>query len=411
MQSEKCKFKHDMLYWDFESGGFVTFKCSEPVIKDGFCIFHHSEYWKENEKELRERFYKKIERARKTGTKLLCIGYNLPSIEIGAEFKSAVYFSWAKFHGKADFSDSKFFGEACFPNAEFFEEAKFSRVHFSGVADFYFVKFFEGVRFYRAKFSERAFFTELRKGSEDGQTFLTEDLLDDAKLKSIVALRKASRTDPALSFLDVEFDKPELVRFNGFSLANTSFLHTDVSRINIGENVSWGSDRRMLDERRADKVERGVTHDVVATVYRRLRQNLESRMRYTEAGRFFIGEMECKRKNVKTKSSVLKWIRTNVFSALAWYKYMSKYGESYSRVVLWIVLAPILASILTTATQTSHLDQFTTMILQNLQGYILAFFQLKGDNVSELVLRIMGLLLMSQLYISLRRQFERRYKG
>lgn len=411
MQFQKCKFKHNMLYWDFQLEGFVTFKCFEPAIEEGLCIFHHPKYWNKNEEELRERFYEKVERVRKNGKKLLCVGYNLPSIEVRTEFKNAVYFSWTKFHGKAKFSEAKFFKEACFPNAEFFDQANFSHAHFSGVADFFCAKFFKEARFYRTKFSERAFFTELRKGSEDNQTFSTEDLLNDVKLKSIVALRKASRRDPTLSFLDTEFDKPELVRFNGFNLANTSFLHTDVSGINIGENVSWGSDRRIFDERRADMGERGVTHDVVATVYRRLRQNLESKMRYTEAGRFFIGEMECKRKNVKIKNPILRWTRTNILSALAWYKYMSNYGESYSRVILWILLTPNAAALFAAVTQTSHPQQFITNLLQNIQNYLLAFFQLKTDKAIELALRIISLLLMGQLYISLRRQFERRYKG
>jgi hypothetical protein len=410
MQSEKCRFKHNLLYWDFDLERFVEFKCSESAKKDGFCVFHHPEYWKDNEKQLRERFYEKVERVRRNGKKLLCIGYNLPSMEVEGEFKSAVYFSWAKFHGKADFSHANFFKEACFPNAEFFDQANFSHAHFSGVTDFFCAKFFGRTTFYRANFSERAFFTELRKGSEGDQTFSTEDLLNDAKLKSISALRKeASQRDPTLFFTDVEFDKPESVRFNGFDLTNTSFLHTDVSRINIGENVSWGSDRRIFDERLADMGERGVTHDVVATVYRRLRQNLESKMRYTEAGRFFIGEMECKRKSVKIKSFVLRWIRTNVLSALAWYKYMSNYGESYSRVFLWILLTPTVAAILATIAQTQH--QFMTSFSQNLQNHYFAFFQLKTDNVVELALRIISLLLMGQLYISLRRRFERRYKG
>jgi hypothetical protein len=254
----------------------------------------------------------------------------------------------------------------------------------------------------------------LRKGSKDDQTFSTEDLLNDAKLKSIVALRelrKGSKDEPTLSFFNVEFDKPEMAKFEGFSFANTSFLQAEVSKIDIGESMSWGSDRRIFDERRADMGSSSRTYDVVATVYRRLRQNLESKMRYTEAGRFFIGEMECKRKNVKIKNPILRWTRTNILSALAWYKYMSNYGESYSRVILWILLTPNAAALFAAVTQTSHPQQFITNLLQNIQNYLLAFFQLKTDNAIELALRIISLLLMGQLYISLRRQFERRYKG
>jgi hypothetical protein len=84
MQFEECKFKHNGLYWDFESKGYIAFKCSEPAIKDGLCIFHHPDYWKENEEQLQERFLEKVEGViggvRRNGKKLLCIGYNFPSI-------------------------------------------------------------------------------------------------------------------------------------------------------------------------------------------------------------------------------------------------------------------------------------------------------------------------------------------
>lgn len=382
MHSKNCRFKD--RYWDFESEGLVEFKCSEPAIKDDLCIFHHPEYWKENEKQVRERFYEKVETARRNRKKLVCRGYNLPSIEVTGEFKSPIYFSRTKFHGKASFSKTKFSREASFPHAEFSEEADFSHASFSGTADFFRAEFSGKAYFDFARFSDKAFFTRLRKGSSN---------------------------DPVLYFQNVEFDKPELVMFDEFDFVNTSFLYTDVSKIDIGEKVSWGSDRRIFDERRADKWEFPPPYEVVATVYRRIRQNLESEMRHTEAGRFFVGEMECKRKNVKIKNSVLRWIRVNMLSALAWYKYMSNYGESYSRVLLWILLTPIVPAILTTLTQTLHPHQFVDRLLQNLQNYMFGFFQLKADNSIEFALKIMGLLLMGQLYISLRRQFERRYKS
>lgn len=383
MHSKKCKFKD--RYWDFESDGFVEFKCSEPAIKDDFCVFHHPRYWKGHKKQVREKFYEKVEAARRNKKKLLCRGYNLPSIEVTGEFESPFYFSRVKFHGKVSFSKTKFSREVSFPHAEFSEEAVFSHVEFSGTADFFRAQFSRKAYFDFARFSEKAFFTRLRKDSNNN--------------------------DPVLYFQNVEFNKPELVMFDQFNLANTSFLYTDVSKIDIGEKVSWGSDRRIFDERRADKWEFPPPYEVVATVYRRIRENLESKMRYTEAGRFFVGEMECKRKNVRIKNSVLRWIRVNILSALAWYKYMSNYGERYSRILLWIFLTPTVAAILTTLTQTLQSHQSISNLLQNLQNYLFALFQLKADKPIEFALKIIGLLLMGQLYISLRRQFERRYRG
>jgi hypothetical protein len=378
----ECKFKEE--YWEFEAEGLVKFKCAEPAVKNGFCIFHHPKYWRENKTQVTEAFYEKVDTTKRDRKKLLCIGYNLPSIKVRGEFRSPVFFSKTKFHRKADFSKTKFFREVGFPLAEFSKGADFSHTNFYGVADFFNAKFSGKARFDFAKFSERAFCTSLRTDSRD---------------------------DPTLFFNNVEFDKPELVIIGRYNMANTSFLMTDVTKIYISDKVNWGSDRRIFDERRADAGEDHVYYEHVATVYRRLRQNLESKMRYVEAGRFFIGEMECKRKSVRVKNPVLRWIRTNILSALAWYKYMSKYGESYSRVILWIALTPTVAALLKTVTQTLHPHQFITNLLQNLQNSIFAFFQLKTDTSEELGLRIISLLFMGQLYISLRRQFERRYKG
>ena len=382
MQSRKCRFED--RYWSFESHGYLSFKCSEPAVKDDLCVFHHPTYWKENEEFVRERFYEKVEKAKKQGKELICRKYNLPSITVTGEFKNHVNFTRTSFHGKTSFSRTKFHKSACFPHAEFSEEADFSHASFSGIADFFHALFSKKARFNLAEFSEKAYFTRLRGGSGDR---------------------------PTLFFVSSKFDQPESVMIDQFNLANTSFLYTDVSKVDIGERIFWGHDRRTFDERRADDGEHGVYYEVVATVCRRLRQNLESKMRYRESGRFFIGEMECKRKNVKIKSDVLGWIRTNVISALAWYKYMSNYGESISRVVSWMLAVVIIPALLITLTQTPQLQQAETSFIQNLQNSMFAFFQLKSDNSIDFVLRLIGLLMVTQLYISLRRQFERRYRG
>lgn len=384
----KCKFRKKI--WDSEFDKTVVFRCPEQTVKDGFCIFHHPKYWKKNKKQVREAFHEKLENAREDRNKLLCIGYNLPSVKIRGEFRSSLYFSWTKFHGRSNFSHARFFRDVSFAHAEFSKEADFSHTSFSGLADFFRVRFRQKARFEMAKFSGRVFVTRLQGKLRN----------DPGKPRNV----------PTLFFLNVEFEKPEMVLFDDFNLARTSFQYTDVSKINFGERLTWGSERRIFDEKLADRGEPFVIYEVVANVYRRLRRNFESRMHYSEAGRFFVGEMECKRKNVQTKNPILRWVRVNILSALAWYKYMSKYGESYSRVIAWMVLTPTLATLLTTLIQMPRLDHFLTVIWQNLQDYVFAVLQLKTDNLQELALRTLSLLLMAQLYISLRRQFERRYK-
>jgi hypothetical protein len=88
-----------------------------------------------------------------------------------------------------------------------------------------------------------------------------------------------------------------------------------------------------------------------------LRENYEYRMRYDEAGQFFIREMELKRnyrevppkeekedevkeepqpEHEKEQEDILdikrnNWFRRNLFSLTAWYYHLSRYGESIWR--------------------------------------------------------------------------------
>jgi len=459
-----CKYK--IRYWDYEARKFLLFECTKKAVKDGFCIFHHPNCWKEYPVKVANEFYKKVESAIQNNEKLLCIGFNLPELTLRMKFEKPVYFNSSGFHGKTDFQGAAF-NRACFQratfnkaffrgatfkqeldfnkstfNAAYFSKATFGRANFCntifGKAVFkeaifneaYFANAtFNEAYFTGAKFNEKADFRRARFNIADfiyatfgkadfvSTEFNEEVCFNNATFSQayFFALRRKRENsiygnDPILKFKSVDFCNPEEAHFDYFDLSNTSFAYTDVSRVDIGERIQWKTNEKMYDERLAD--EGKLPYGKVATVYRRLRQNLESKMRYTEAGRFFTGEMECKRKDVENKNHVLKWLRTNVFSTLAWYKYFSNYGESYQRLIPWIIGTPFLAAFLTTLLQTSlsSLAQFTTDFQQNLRNYIFAFFQLKTDNTIELAIRILSLLLMGQLYIALRRQFERKYK-
>ncbi|MCJ7634343.1 pentapeptide repeat-containing protein [Candidatus Bathyarchaeota archaeon] len=470
-----CNYEHE--YFDFSEKMSLLFKCKEKDVKDGFCIFHHPRYWKEFPKNVIDRLHQKVAFSIKNNEELQCIGYNLPMITFsGLLFAMPVDFSYSKFHEMVDFSTAVFNETANFSRATFNGEVRFSGVTFKGKAIFCGVTFngiarfratFKGratflkatfngeVRFSKATFSEIVYF---RKAIFNNKAYFSEIEFTRAYFFRAIFNNKAyfsktriginarfsgakfhevefvglvrqkdgvlSTNDPVLIFEDATFNNPKNTRFDQLDLSNVSFVLTDISQIDIGENVRWDANKKLLDERRAEKGE--VSYEKVATVYRRLRQNLESKLRYAEAGRFFIAEMEVKRKNVKTKNRVLRWLRTNFLSALAWYKYFSNYGENYQRVILWIVLTPFAAALLTTLFITplpylsrfpvnfqdyiNRLNQFFINFQSYYSDYLFAFFQLKSDNFGELALRMFSLLLMGQLYIALRRQFERRGK-
>jgi len=147
----------------------------------------------------------------------------------------------------------------------------------------------------------------------------------------------------------VKFEKPEQVFFQEIDLANVSFANTDISRLNFGDKVRFGgNDKNTIIEevhllrQSQDSTIEGpkVNLKTVLSVYRNLRENYEFRLRYDEAGVFFVKEMELKRiyKEINSDNpfQVVKrnWIRRNVLSVLSIYKIVSNYGESYLRPIL-----------------------------------------------------------------------------
>jgi hypothetical protein len=69
---ERLKCKYELEYYDHFSKKPEIFRCGEDAVKDGYCIFHHPEYWKEHKDEVREKFMYKVEDAikNKKGTAL-----------------------------------------------------------------------------------------------------------------------------------------------------------------------------------------------------------------------------------------------------------------------------------------------------------------------------------------------------
>ena len=102
------------------------------------------------------------------------------------------------------------------------------------------------------------------------------------------------------------FQTPEDIIFQRVNLSRVSFVNTDLTRINFGEEVQFGEmdefrtfdEERLIysnvfkDENKRSKVNLGN----VLSLYRGLRENYEYRLRYDEASRLFVQEMNLKRK-------------------------------------------------------------------------------------------------------------------
>jgi len=158
------------------------------------------------------------------------------------------------------------------------------------------------------------------------------------------------------------------------------------------------------------------TAGMVAQAYRKLRQLYEDDKRYSEAGDFFVSEMEVKRNYHETmhekdtlkpkKRSFLDPIR--VLYTL--YFELSKYGESIFLPIIWSGLTLFLFSFINTIFCCPIKDQFFWYFLSNsFPNIVMAFFPFSEISTPFfLLIRIIGVILLTLLLIALKRHFERK---
>jgi hypothetical protein len=200
----------------------------------------------------------------------------------------------------------------------------------------------------------------------------------------------------------------------------------------------------------------------IKAVYRNLRENYEYRMRYDEAGQFFIREMELKRKyreviSAKEDGDEIKFevkvkqnnrFRRNLFSLTGWYYHLSRYGESIWRPTLAGLVIVILSTLFwlmqsnptvepslyttkcnpnvisdATMTNTSNFIGLCEYGIRNYAHWSKAFERSLADflpllptgdfkmGLIDFVIKIIGgAVTFGLLAIALRRRFERRYR-
>lgn len=365
------------------------------MVGSEFCIFHDSNYIKEHydeyEVEAVKRLEKRIQISLSKKEPLQCIGYAIPSIEFAKYFMNFLYpvyfnratfhdadFSGARFAHGASFCRSSFHSKADFSGAEFFGKANFSGVTFSDVVDFNGAKFFGEAHFQGSEFSSETnysgatffdlayFFASIfnyisftgskfsREASFSKSTFCDKTYFNGSQFLMKADFTEAifsNRTDfsgavfsetwPTL-FQSVIFEQPGKVFFNDNNLSNVSFTTSDITRVRFGPRVRWGGKDyfRVIEEEWLRKNQPGtdksehVTLDLVLSVYRNLRESYEYQLRYDEAGKFFIKEMELKRNYRRAKSGFESkrncWFRRNL-SLIGIYHFVSDYGESIKR--------------------------------------------------------------------------------
>lgn len=226
-----------------------------------------------------------------------------------------------------------------------------------------------------------------------------------------------------------------------FRIRMFSFLHTDVSRFRF-TNVDWRQEpawrtprQRVMDSIRARlkvkmadrRVARVVDEDflpyrpgvelsqevpwradpnLVADLYRDLRQSYESRGSYHEAGQFHVREMEMRR--IAHMQPLDHRVRHAVErGSLNLYRAFSLYGESYTRPLAWLGGLLLLAwGWHALSDGRTEAFRFLPHHVAFVNGLHILFPFLKGG-VLDGALRILALTIAALLVMALRRAFMR----
>jgi uncharacterized protein YjbI with pentapeptide repeats len=380
---EKCKY--EQVYHDFTSGKPKIYKCEEDAVKDGYCIFHHPEYWKEHKEEVRKKFMEKVEYAINNKKHLICIGYKLPKVDLSRKtFEAPVYFTGTIFYEEANFYEAKF-SDAEFGGAIFYEEANFGEAIFSSDVYFNGTVFYSDAVFSGATFSSRADFSKAK--------FSSYVNFKNADFERVTAFEDLITTnDSFIVFESCKFKEPRLVSFRGTDIMCFLFLSTDIEKISL-RNVKFSEKILKVHELLKDPKSRiEYTFDDVIETYGRLRGNFERNHRFSEAGKFFIGEMEARRTrkyyeflrehekskkegfrerlSFNLKKLYLK-VYTDLISPFALYKAFSEYGESITRPIAWslltILATPILLMLLEGQTSPqSFINSYSSYLVKSI---------------------------------------------
>lgn len=116
--------------------------------------------------------------------------------------------------------------------------------------------------------------------------------------------------------------------FSSTEMARISFSNADVREVILTGAIFPSDD--VLDEERSAIYSEDFAR--AEGVYRALKQNLQSTGDYEAAGRFFIREMECRRRQLWQKHRFTSWFWYSIMKALC------KYGESPPRIFVAVGL-------------------------------------------------------------------------
>lgn len=391
----------------------------------------------------------------------------------GDKFKKHAEFGYVKFHKAVDFQGAIFEDSAHFQNSEFMQVGNFDGTSFSSILLFNVTKSkclylsnatiselilshanVDLCQFWQSKIKNQADFSHSNFKHVDFRRCQILDFADFSNTSFETADFSYSLFSKNAHFVETKFEsnaffnyarfeRPTEIIFQRTDLSRVSFVNTDISRIHFGENIIFGADKfTIFDEKRLinykdyqkeNKQSKVNLGNVLAT-YRSLRENYEFRLRYDEAGKFFMKEMELRRNYEETEKGLEKqsWTKRNAFP-IGLYFHLSTYGENEVKpltglAILFVIsfsawfiyssgiyerLVYQIANLISMSTGAINWDGIKVVegIRLGFERAMSNFFQVNNESTFfDYIIRIGLVLELGLLFIALRRKFERRFR-
>lgn len=217
-------------------------------------------------------------------------------------------------------------------------------------------------------------------------------------------------------FSRVHFQKQEQTRF-GRRLVNVMFKHTDVTRIKFSSNATWngkGDPYCIMNEREFVKHMWDWSLSDTLAACRNMRESHEYWLMYSEAGKFYVREMDLKRKYRQNiyNGKVTRARLHGCLSLIGGYNLLCRYGEGLRRALasLFVLLAASTTLFfLMPEASTAHGDH-VSQIAAALERTLAAFFHMGRGELADYAVRIVSLPVLGSLFIVLKRRIERRFR-
>lgn len=283
------------------------------------------------------------------------------------QFGQRANFEDAYFHEEGNFSEVEFQREAYFWGVRFDKDASFENANFHRMANFGEAHFHQGANFQRANFEGYARFMDTRFSPVADTNFSLATIGGQLLFKGVdfpgeQVSGEAGGNLGRVLFRDMAIEQDGKVLLEGtnqsIDLSRASFLGTDLSHLHFRdvrwctsqENL-WGIpvlkvrrsvlfDHLDIEQRDDQSLEHDVakpTHHQLGELYRQVRVNLEASRQEVDAGEFYIGQMDMRRRDPQ-------FHRFYRFFFLGIYRFIALYGESWQRpLVLYTLFGLIFA--------------------------------------------------------------------